>query len=82
MCDAWGGQRNLLSVTRRIQNVELVALELDGQVLGENGDTAFSLLVLVVHDALSGFFLLSRIAKDTGLANQGIDAVDLTIGGI
>jgi hypothetical protein len=37
---------------------------------------------LVVHDALSGFFLLSRIAKDTGLANQGIDAVDLTIGGI
>jgi hypothetical protein len=62
-------------VTRRIQNVELVALEFDSQVLGENGDTAFSLLVLVVHDALARFLLLRRIAKDTRLANQGIDAV-------
>jgi len=40
---------------RSINNVDTVFVPLDGRVLGQNGDTALTLLVIGIHDALSAF---------------------------
>jgi hypothetical protein len=56
-----------------IENVKLGTLVVDGQVLGEDSDAAFTFLVLIVHDTFSGFFALRCIAIYTRLTNQGID---------
>jgi len=44
----------------------------NGQVLGQNGDTALLFLVLIVHDTVTGIIRLGLVAKDTRLTNQGV----------
>ena len=59
-----------VGVAGRVDDVDLAAVEVDGRVLGEDGDAALALELVRVHHAL-GHLLVG--AKGAGLAQHGVD---------
>jgi hypothetical protein len=68
-----------ISVTWCIHDINLDSIAHDRQVLGQNGDSAFTFLIATVHDTNSGFVGLRVIAKNTRLTNQRIDQCCLAV---
>ena len=52
-----------VSVARGIDNIDLDTRILNGGVLGDDGDTALTLLIHTVHDALSDFLVITEGAS-------------------
>ena len=63
----------MMILTWSIENIEFGTFVRDGQVLGQNSDTALTFLVLVIHYSLPGFLLLCNVTEHTRLSNQGVD---------
>jgi hypothetical protein len=66
-------------VTWRVHEVDFDSVSHHGKIFGQNGNTAFTLLVTAVHDTHSGLVGLSIIAKDSRLTNEGIDQCGLAV---
>ena len=60
----------------RVDDVDLDALIVDGDVLGQNGDAALALLIVGVQDALLHFLVL---AEHVGRPQQAVDQRGLTM---
>ena len=60
----------------RVDDVDLDALIVDGDVLGQDGDTALALLIVGVQDALLHFLIL---AEHVGRPQQTVDQRSLTM---
>ena len=54
----------------RVHDIDFGFVEKESGVLGENGDAAFALEVVGIHDALDEFLIG---AEDAGLAEHGVD---------
>src|ERR1700690_375847 len=65
-----------ITVTRSVDDVDLSAVVFDLGVLRENGDAAFALKVVRVHDALDQFLVGTERAT---LAKHGIDQSRLAV---
>ena len=59
-----------VGVARRVDDVDLDALVVDGDVLGKNGDAALALLIVGVKNALLNFLVL---AEHVGRPQQAVD---------
>ena len=65
-----------VGMARRVDDVDLDALIVDGDVLGQNGDAALALLIVGVQDALLHFLVL---AEHVGRPQQTVDQRSLTM---
>ena len=65
-----------ITVAGRIDNIDLRVVEEERRILRENGDAAFALEVVRVHDALDEFLVR---AKDSALAQHGVDKSRLAV---
>ena len=63
-------------MTRSVHNVDLGVAILDGGVLGQNGDAAFTLQIVGVHDSLHRFLIL---AVDAALLEHLIHQCGLAV---
>ena len=65
-----------IGVARRVHDVDLHVLVVDGGVLGQNGDAALTLDVTAVHDTLSHSLI---VAESAALAQQGVHQRGLAV---
>ncbi len=65
-----------IGVAGRVDDVDFAALEVDGGVLGEDGDAALALQLIRVHHSLGDLFVGAECA---GLAQHGVDERGLAV---
>lgn len=63
----------------RVHDVDLNSIAHHCQILGEDRDTAFPFLVLVVHDSFPRFICLLGVAEYIRLAEEGVDQRSLSV---
>ena len=68
-----------IGVARRVDDVDLVALVLEGGVLGKNGDAALPFQVVGVHHPLADVLVVAEHARlpEHGVDQRGLAVVDM-----